>query len=543
MSIHSMAWAGVEQITLTGNLPYTLPVGLPPNRVHSVVFTQDAIGGHTVTFAGQPVAVGLAAGASTVVELHPVAGGHVVRYSPAASEGVPKVYYVEAYQSLFGGAGGAFPDARWANATHLTAAGLALWAAHILDGSPIPTSGAAKVVWFGDSWISQNPTVLATATTTHNPDATVVVSGVGGNKSDDMIARFAADVPTDADFVIVNEPGVNDVYAKLTAQGMADNLETLIGLVREIGAVPIIAGQVPLSEYLTRSRSADLLMQAQISGGGQYPGISLPAVLDTLLRTRSVSSQALGIGAQDDASGAACTAFGYYSQYRLTTGASNTAFGALAQYSLTSGAGNTAIGAECQYMLTTGVANSAFGSAAQRNITSGGYNCGVGQATQNALTTGNSNTSIGAYAHLSLTAGSDNVAIGKGAGYDPGGVTANATTTAGGQTCVGAQSGLGSPTQSWYITCLGYRTKATAAGGVAIGVDSGGASAAAVAANDFVLGTANHKVKVPGRLNVARQTPTGTADTQGAVGDIASDDSYIYVKTNAGWKRAALATW
>lgn len=91
MPIYSMAGAEVEQVTLAGNLPYTLPVGLAPNSVHHVVFTQDATGGHTVTYSGQPVAVDLTAGASTVVELHPIAGGYVVRYwpTPAAVAALP----------------------------------------------------------------------------------------------------------------------------------------------------------------------------------------------------------------------------------------------------------------------------------------------------------------------------------------------------------------------------------------------------------------------------------------------------------------------
>jgi hypothetical protein len=38
-------------------------------------------------------------------------------------------------------------------------------------------------------------------------------------------------------------------------------------------------------------------------------------------------------------------------------------------------------------------------------------------------------------------------------------------------------------------------------------------------------------------------TPTGTADTNGNTGDIVWDDDYLYVKTSAGWKRAALSTW
>ena len=68
-------------------------------------------------------------------------------------------------------------------------------------------------------------------------------------------------------------------------------------------------------------------------------------------------------------------------------------------------------------------------------------------------------------------------------------------------------------------------------------------AAAAVAENEFVLGVAAHNIKVPGRLNVAQRTPTGSADASGTVGDIATDDSYVYVKTSTGWKRAALTAW
>lgn len=38
-------------------------------------------------------------------------------------------------------------------------------------------------------------------------------------------------------------------------------------------------------------------------------------------------------------------------------------------------------------------------------------------------------------------------------------------------------------------------------------------------------------------------TPTGTDDTAGQTGSISWDDSYIYVKTSSGWKRAALTTF
>ena len=38
-------------------------------------------------------------------------------------------------------------------------------------------------------------------------------------------------------------------------------------------------------------------------------------------------------------------------------------------------------------------------------------------------------------------------------------------------------------------------------------------------------------------------TPTGSADANGNVGDVAWDDGYVYVKTSTGWKRSTLSTW
>lgn len=41
----------------------------------------------------------------------------------------------------------------------------------------------------------------------------------------------------------------------------------------------------------------------------------------------------------------------------------------------------------------------------------------------------------------------------------------------------------------------------------------------------------------------ASYTPSDSEDTNGDIGDIAWDDDYIYIKTSAGWKRAALSTF
>lgn len=38
-------------------------------------------------------------------------------------------------------------------------------------------------------------------------------------------------------------------------------------------------------------------------------------------------------------------------------------------------------------------------------------------------------------------------------------------------------------------------------------------------------------------------TPTGSADGRGEVGDLLQDAGFLYVKTAAGWKRAALSAF
>jgi hypothetical protein len=60
-----------------------------------------------------------------------------------------------------------------------------------------------------------------------------------------------------------------------------------------------------------------------------------------------------------------------------------------------------------------------------------------------------------------------------------------------------------------YITTLGYRTIADGNGGVAIGTDSGGAGAVVTSANDFVLGTANHRYRLPGLPTTAWAAGSG----------------------------------
>ena len=62
-------------------------------------------------------------------------------------------------------------------------------------------------------------------------------------------------------------------------------------------------------------------------------------------------------------------------------------------------------------------------------------------------------------------------------------------------------------------------------------------------------GTANQVLSTDGAGNVSwssrstNYTPTSSADTNGEIGDVAYDANYIYVKTAAGWRRTAAASW
>ena len=74
----------VDQITLTGDLVLTLPVGHPAGQVYRVTLTQDGTGGHTVTYGPDTLVIDTTAGASTLVEIWP--GGEVT-YPGAVGSG------------------------------------------------------------------------------------------------------------------------------------------------------------------------------------------------------------------------------------------------------------------------------------------------------------------------------------------------------------------------------------------------------------------------------------------------------------------------
>jgi hypothetical protein len=107
----------------------------------------------------------------------------------------------------------------------------------------------------------------------------------------------------------------------------------------------------------------------------------------------------------------------------------------------------------------------------------GSNNVTIGHAAGGG--TGTNNTLVGAYSGDSSTTGSYNTFIGASAGY--------LATSGNYNTIIGPINGMSPNTLS---------------GVVAIGADSSGNNATASANNDFVLGTSNHNVKIPGTLTV-----------------------------------------
>jgi len=196
----------------------------------------------------------------------------------------------------------------------------------------------------------------------------------------------------------------------------------------------------------------------------------------------------VGIGFQalsENLTGTNVTAVGSTAGQHSEGAAHGTFLGFAAGQNARYGADITAVGCNA-FLNGSGGSCTAVGSAALINNTTGANNTAVGMLAGYQTTTGANNTVMGISAGQTITNGSANVCVGQGADVGSGAVSFG--TVIGALTKVTANSTL----------ALGYGTQANAAGAVAIGTDSGNASAIAANANDFVLGTALHNVKVPG---------------------------------------------
>lgn len=415
----------------------------------------------------------------------------------------------------------------WGDASHLNdSAALAYFITNSKrkDGTDvIQNPGGKPIVLLGNSWFVGSGSAIAASLTAKYPGANVINKGVNGNTSNQVLARFDTDVPSDAAYVLIDEPGVNDsAHGALTyRENSIRNLVALVEKCRAIGAIPVFIGPPPLALYPNASLEMSIYLRELLSSPN-FPNVSATAV----------------------------------PKFQAPSGVPE--------------ADSLSLGANTLDRTTTAIQNIAIGKGSQLvNATSNG-NVSVGVNTMPGLTSGNgANVAVGTVAMYAVTTASRSVAVGQGALYSPNGVGANATLAAANNVAIGYNTGATDNTDPGGITVVGATsranlsgvaignaavagknavavgagTSATGEGSVAIGRDWTAVSASTTVNNEIKLGTALHTTKIVGRLNVAPRTPTSSADTQGAVGDITSDDSYVYVKTSTGWKRAALAAW
>ena len=93
-------------------------------------------------------------------------------------------------------------------------------------------------VFLGDSWFDEG--VILDRLKTHLPAASIINKGVGGNTSTDLLARFDADVmPHNPSFVWIMS-GTNDYWQDVSVETYKSNIDTLIGKIKAINAVPVI---------------------------------------------------------------------------------------------------------------------------------------------------------------------------------------------------------------------------------------------------------------------------------------------------------------
>lgn len=257
-------------------------------------------------------------------------------------------------------------------------------------------------------------------------------------------------------------------------------------------------------------------------------------------------------GANLGLTGVQNTIIGVESSNNLVDGSSNTSFGYRAAYKMSPGAGyNTAIGTRTLDISTItpyGVnSNTVIGirsldgdngvpQGVSLNVAIGRYALGGPSASSQissniaigdaplyfASGVTSRNIALGEEPLTSPTNAEDNIAIGRNSLN--GGINASNDNTAVGKfslklltsgsnnTAVGSLSGQSLTTGS-YNTLINGNTGASSSGAVAIGTDSSGTQAVASANNDYVLGTNNHRYKLPGIVKTGLKVGQSTNDT------------------------------
>ena len=182
----------------------------------------------------------------------------------------------------------------------------------------------------------------------------------------------------------------------------------------------------------------------------------------------------------------ATTAIGALSLQQNTTGVSNTAVGYKALNGNSTAEKSVAIGAK-SLEVSNATGQVAVGFEAGVKATGAGLAI-IGRNVAEALTSGAEWTMVGSKAGKAIVTAKQGVLVG---------AEANGNADVGKNVAVGYQTSVAE-----LATAIGYKTAATAKGAVAIGVDASGTAASTSTENQFLLGTTNHKLSVPGTLAV-----------------------------------------
>ena len=234
----------VEQVTLTSNIAYALPAGVAPNSVHSVVFTQNSTGGHTVTYDGQPVTVDLTAGASTTVELYPVGVGYAIRYPVTNLDA-----QVSALAEDGGSALGASLSSTYARTTTMGVVTLGD-SRMARDGSVTAPLPGETAVYNSDRGIFTWANTILRKRFTH-----LVNGGMGGDTVAQMLARVDALLANYHPGWVVGFGHINSVSANLTAAAIIADLTTIFDKIAASGARVVWGTDWPAVSSTTPQRA------------------------------------------------------------------------------------------------------------------------------------------------------------------------------------------------------------------------------------------------------------------------------------------------
>ena len=566
----------VDQITLTGDLVLTLPVGRPAGQVYRCAITQDGVGGHTVTYDDQPVTVDATAGASTMVELHPVGAGYVVQYATAAGRRLATSATASEQRRVLGLTGMPHLDLSGLRATHAAtplttptydASGQAVhpdvlvldepWSGYrywmamtpYTNGSEAVENASILASHDGNEWVV--PAGLTNPIDTNAPSFLAdpclildtgtlycVYAGTKAKTSLDGVTWSARQEVTFAEGsgALLMSPSIVRDAKGVCHYWAVDGAPSPNVLMHASGTDPLTFGALAACTIVGGPVSRDLWHVAVREIMGGFVGAFTYANLDasgsgsTIHLATSHDGLTWQVGAEPALARDASIDWVSSMVYRgclVPTSGLGGIWGRL-WYSARSLSGEWRIGytALTQHQVTTGATCTAVGWGAQESATGLG-NTALGAGANAAVKGGIGNTGIGYHAALRAT-GAGNVAVGQEALSAPAGTAVNATTTASRQTAIGTESGQASAAVSNNITVIGYRATASGHAAIAIGSEARALHGHSTALGLQVETSAYYQLAIGAKhIEMLEQTAPGSAVANGA---------RLYVKDNGAGK-------